>query len=81
MPQARRSTPRRVRCAGGGSIADLVADMRGQLAVSLAPGFISRTGAAALPDLTRQLQALQVRAERVVDAPARDRERMAEITA
>jgi ATP-dependent helicase HrpA len=39
-----------------------------------------RTGAAALPDLTRRLQALQVRAERVVDAPARDRERMTEIT-
>ena len=58
---------------GGGSIADLVTDMRAQLAVSLAPGFISRTGAAALPDLTRRLQALQVRAERVVDAPARDR--------
>jgi len=65
---------------GGGSIADLVTDMRAQLAVSLAPGFISRTGAAALPDLTRRLQALQVRAERVVDAPARDRERMTEIT-
>ena len=65
---------------GGGSIADLVTDMRAQLAVSLAPGFISRTGASVLPDLTRRLQALQVRAERVVDAPARDRERMAEIT-
>ena len=55
--------------------------MRGQLAALLAPGFITRTGAAALPDLTRQLQALGVRAERVLDAPARDRERLAEITA
>ena len=55
--------------------------MRGQLSTALAPGFITRTGAAALPDLNRRLQALAVRAERVVDAPARDRERLAEITA
>ncbi len=65
----------------GSAIADLLADMRAQLGGSLAPGFITRTGAAALPDLTRQLQALQVRAERVVVAPARDRERLAEVTA
>jgi ATP-dependent helicase HrpA len=65
----------------GAAIADLLADMRAQLGASLAPGFITRTGAAALPDLTRQLQALQVRAERVVAAPARDRERLAEVTA
>jgi ATP-dependent helicase HrpA len=67
--------------AAGPVIADLLADMRAQLAASLAPGFITRTGAAALPDLTRQLQALQVRAERVIAAPARDRERLAEVTA
>jgi ATP-dependent helicase HrpA len=65
---------------GGASIADLVTDMRGQLTALLAPGFITRTGAAALPDLTRHLQALTVRAERVLDAPARDRERLTEIT-
>jgi ATP-dependent helicase HrpA len=63
----------------GAAIADLTGDMRRQLADSLAPGFITRTGAARLPDLTRQLQALAVRAERVVDAPARDRERLAEL--
>jgi ATP-dependent helicase HrpA len=63
----------------GSAIADLRADMRAQLSGSLAPGFITRTGAAALPDLTRQLQALQVRAERVLVAPARDRERLAEV--
>jgi ATP-dependent helicase HrpA len=63
----------------GSAIADLLADMRAQLSGSLAPGFITRTGAAALPDLTRQLQALQVRAERVLVAPARDRERLAEV--
>src|SRR6185369_11931831 len=65
---------------GRAAIADLVDDMRGQLSTALAPGFITRTGAAALPDLNRRLQALAVRAERVVDAPARDRERLAEIT-
>jgi ATP-dependent helicase HrpA len=65
----------------GSAIADLLTDMRAQLAASLAPGFITRTGAAALPDLARQLQALQVRAERVLVAPARDRERLAEVTA
>jgi ATP-dependent helicase HrpA len=63
------------------ALADLIADMRGQLTRSLAPGFITRTGAAGLPDLTRQLQALTVRAQRVTDAPARDREHLAEITA
>ena len=62
---ARRSTPPRPRSAAARSIADLVADMRGATRGALAPGFITRTGAAALPDLTRQLQALQVRAERV----------------
>ena len=66
---------------GAAAMADLIADMRGQLTRSLAPGFITRTGAAALPDLTRHLQALAVRAERAVVAPARDRERLAEITA
>ncbi len=65
----------------GASIADLVADMRGQLSTSLAPGFITRTGAAKIPDLARRLQALTVRAERVPTAPARDRERLAEIRA
>ncbi len=66
--------------AGGAAIADLIADMRDQLAGMLAPGFITRTGAGGLPDLTRWLQALTVRAQRVVAAPARDRERLAEIT-
>ncbi|MET0965829.1 MAG: DUF3418 domain-containing protein, partial [Nakamurella sp.] len=64
---------------GAGSIADLLADMRNQLDAALAPGFLTRTGAAGLPDLARQLQALAVRAERVVAGPARDRERLAEL--
>jgi ATP-dependent helicase HrpA len=65
----------------GGSIKDLVTDMRRQLTGSLAPGFLTRTGAARIPDLARRLQALTVRAERVTTAPARDRERLAEIKA
>jgi ATP-dependent helicase HrpA len=64
---------------GAGAIADLLADMRQQLDAALAPAFLTRTGAAGLPDLARQLQALAVRAERVVAAPARDRERLAEL--
>lgn len=63
----------------GGAVADLVTDMRRQLATSLAPGFLARTGAARIPDLTRRLQALGVRAERVTTAPARDRERLTEV--
>ncbi len=63
----------------GGAVADLVADMRRQLSTSLAPGFLTRTGAARIPDLTRRLQALAVRAERVTTAPARDRDRLAEV--
>ncbi|MET0865434.1 MAG: DUF3418 domain-containing protein, partial [Nakamurella sp.] len=67
------------RAASAGSFPDLLADMRAQLDAALAPGFLTRTGAAGLPDLTRQLQALAVRAERVVAGPARDRERLAEL--
>ena len=65
--------------SAGAAVPDLVADMRAQLAAALAPGFITRTGAAHLPDLARYLQALGVRAGRVRDNPARDRQRLAEI--
>ena len=69
------------RSASAGSIADLLADMRSQLDAALAPGFLTRSGAAGLPDLARHLQALAVRAERVVAGPARDRERLTELVA
>jgi len=64
----------------GPAVPDLLADMRAQLAAATGAGFIARTGAAHLPDLTRYLQALGVRAGRVRDNPARDRGRLAEIT-
>ena len=63
----------------GAAVPDLLADMRAQLAAAIARGFITRTGAAHLPDLTRYVQALGVRAGRVRDNPARDRQRLAEI--
>jgi len=63
----------------GAAVPDLLADMRAQLVAATAPGFVTRTGAAHLPDLTRYLQALGVRAGRVRDNPARDRQRLAEI--
>ena len=62
-----------------GATSDQVADLRRLRATALASGFVSRTGARHLPDLARWLRALEVRAERVRDNPARDRERMAEL--
>ena len=56
-----------------------MADLRRLHASALASGFVTRTGARHLPDLARWLRALEVRAERVRDNPARDRERMAEL--
>ncbi|HEY5151226.1 MAG TPA: DUF3418 domain-containing protein, partial [Mycobacterium sp.] len=61
------------------TVPDLLADMRAQLAAATASGFMTSTGAAHLPDLTRYLQALGVRACRVRDNPGRDRQRLAEI--
>jgi ATP-dependent helicase HrpA len=65
----------------GSSLAPQVADMRGQLRSLVHPGFLTSTTAAHLPDLTRYLQALTIRAERVRENPERDRQRMTEINA
>ncbi len=65
--------------SGAGAIADLTRDMRAQWRASVGPGFAVETGAAGLPDLARYLQALRIRAERVREAPGRDRERMAQV--
>ncbi|MTD15450.1 ATP-dependent RNA helicase HrpA [Nakamurella sp. YIM 132087] len=64
---------------GAGGLRDRIGDLREQLVRLLPPGFLTRTGAAHLPDLTRWLQALAVRASRVREAPDRDRLRSAEI--
>ena len=63
----------------GAALAEQVADMRAQLRSLVHPGFLTATTAAHLPDLTRQLQALTVRAGRVRENPERDRQQMVEI--
>ena len=63
----------------GTALNEQVADMQAQLQALVSPGFLTRTTAARLPDLTRYLQALTVRAGRVRENPERDRQRMVEV--
>ncbi len=63
----------------GTVFAEQVADMKAELRALVRPGFLTATTAAHLPDLTRYLQALTVRAGRVRENPQRDRQRMTEI--
>ena len=63
----------------GTALADQAADMRAELRSLVNPGFLTATTAAHLPDLTRYLQALTVRAARVRENADRDRRRMIEI--
>jgi ATP-dependent helicase HrpA len=77
--EAARAIDAAERGPGAAAIADLTADMRAQWRAAVAPGFVIDAGATRRPDRTRQLQALRIRAERVREAPGRDRERMAEV--
>ncbi|EID11402.1 ATP-dependent RNA helicase HrpA [Mycolicibacterium phlei] len=61
--------------------ADAIADIRAQLARLLPRGFVTATGATHLADLTRYLMAISRRLERLPQAPAADRERMARVHA
>ena len=61
--------------------ADAIADIRGQLARLLPTGFVAATGPGRLADLTRYLMAVRRRLDRLPQAPAADRERMARIAA
>ncbi len=72
-----RSTPERG--PGATAIADLTEDMRAQWRAAVGRGFVADAGAVGLPDRARHLQALRIRAERVREAAARDRERLAQI--
>ena len=65
----------------GTALAVQVADLRAQLKRLVHPGFLTATTAAHLPDLTRYLQALTVRAGRLRENADRDRQRMVEINA
>jgi ATP-dependent helicase HrpA len=61
--------------------AEAVADIRRQLATLVGPGFVAATGAPYLADLTRYLTAAARRLDRLPQAPAADRERMARVQA
>ena len=63
------------------TLAEAVADIRRQLAALVGPGFVAATGAAHLNDLTRYLTAICRRLDRLPQAPAADRERMARVHA
>ncbi|GAA3618129.1 ATP-dependent RNA helicase HrpA [Marihabitans asiaticum] len=56
------------------SLAPAVADMRAQLDGLVGPGFVTAAGLGRLSDLTRYLRGIEVRLERLGDAPARDAE-------
>ena len=58
-----------------------VADIRAQLQTLLPKGFVARTGAARLGDLTRYLTAIVRRLERLPHGLAADRERMLQVHA
>ncbi|MDR3661751.1 MAG: ATP-dependent RNA helicase HrpA [Mycobacterium sp.] len=60
---------------------EATADIRAQLARLLPKGFVAATGVTHLADLTRYLAAIGRRLERLPQAPAADRERMARVRA
>ncbi|MGH3752669.1 MAG: DUF3418 domain-containing protein, partial [Pseudonocardiaceae bacterium] len=58
------------------ALAPAVADVRAQLASLVGPGFVTATGAQRLPDLTRYLQAIARRLDKLPRDPDRDRDWM-----
>jgi len=62
-------------------LAPAVADVRAQLAGLLGPGFVTATGAQRLPDLTRYLQAIARRLDKLPRDPDRDRDWMHRVQA
>jgi ATP-dependent helicase HrpA len=69
----------RLTAAPSPPLAPAFADLREQFAGLIYPGFISRTGAARLPDLIRYLRAMVRRLEKLPGEQARDAERMAAV--
>ncbi|MCT7661413.1 ATP-dependent RNA helicase HrpA [Mycobacterium deserti] len=61
--------------------ADAIADIRAQLGRLLPPGFVTRTGASHLADLTRYLAAIGRRIERLPHGVGADRDRMQRVHA
>ncbi|MGV1008768.1 MAG: ATP-dependent RNA helicase HrpA [Dermatophilaceae bacterium] len=62
-------------------LADLVADVRAQLAELVRPGFVADTGLARLPDLQRYLRAVLLRLDKAPSDLTRDRARLDEVLA
>jgi len=60
-------------------VADAQADVRAQLDALVGAGFVTRAGAARLPDLRRYVRAMTRRLDQVASDPARDRVRMQEV--
>jgi ATP-dependent helicase HrpA len=60
-------------------LAPAAADLREQLAGLVFPGFVSETGAARLADLTRYLQAMRRRLDKMAESPGRDAQLMATV--
>jgi ATP-dependent helicase HrpA len=60
-----------------GAVRPAVDDMREQLARLIYPGFVTATGYRRLPHLTRYLQAIQRRLDKLPENPARDAANMA----
>ena len=61
----------------GDAVRPSVADMRGQLSGLIYPGFVTATGYRRLPHLTRYLQGMQRRLDKLPENPARDAANMA----
>jgi ATP-dependent helicase HrpA len=57
-------------------LAPAVADVRAQLTTLIGPGFVTATSAQRLPDLTRYLQAIERRLDKLPRDPDRDRDWM-----
>jgi ATP-dependent helicase HrpA len=60
-------------------VADAYADVRAQLDALVGAGFVTRAGAARLPDLRRYVRGMKRRLEQVASDPARDRVRLQEV--
>ncbi len=58
------------------ALAPAVADIGKQMAILVGPGFVTGTGAQRLPDLTRYLQAIERRLDKLPRDPERDRDWM-----
>jgi len=70
---------RAIDAIAGEALSAQVADLKVALHRLIFPGFLTATTAAHLPDLTRYLQALTVRAGRMRENAERDRQRMVEV--